>query len=465
MEELINLRAFEETHKFVRHGKNILLEYTAKNDNGRTIRNFYSIKAASEYWSDRTTTIEVMEDDYSTSYKTISTPELFVKGSPSNVVDKHIVKPAKRWDGIVFKPGIETSVGINHFNGFPVTPKDGDIGIFMDFMKKAIYNDNEVDIVMNFFAHIFQFPMIKPTWALVFKGGKGVGKNTVESLLGRYLLDISNYYITDNKEQAFGKFNAHTETNLLMVLNETVWGGNHEHDSSLKGLITEPSRAVERKGYDSIMLDNYSRVVVMSNSDWVVPASGKSERRYAIIQFLTDEDEKLKPTKEEFKTLYDWFNRGGGKEAIMYHLLNRDLEKEDFDAKSAPKTAGLKEQLEHSLAGVQLFIRDALERGYFGYTHNDNGTLQIDDSNKISSGKLFDLFLKQKYPGKISHKKFTQELINLTGCKARRSSATRHYEFPSLNDSLKHFEDATGVTIEHEDEEWNSEALVGEMKI
>ncbi len=457
--DLKYLITFSETHKFVRYGKDVLFEYSSIDDQKLEHKNFYNIRAAEAYWSGRRTTLQVTVGE-EVVYKSFSTPKLFIEGSPHNAIQKHKFKGAKCWDGVVFNPGVTTYRAINRFNGFPIAPVKGNLDVFNSLLKRVIPEESERVIVMDYFAHLYQKPMDKPKWCLALKGGKGVGKNMVVEMLGEKLLNKTNYFITDNKEQALSKFNAHLETNLLLTLNELIWTDRGDYDSILKGLITESSRAIERKGFDSIVMDNYSRIVLISNGDWMAPASGRSERRYAIIKFLRDEEASRIPSDKEFANVYKWYHTQGGKEALMYELMNREIPN-NFISK-APYTAGLTEQLEHSLKGVDLFVKEALESGYFGQSYGKGETVQVDDLNRVKSGKLYNSFKSLDDKTKVTHKAFVKKVIDLTGAVSGNSGG-RYLQFPDLNTCAEHFKKNTGIKLE-DIGFWNDEILLGEMK-
>ena len=57
----------------------------------------------------------------------------------------------------------------------------------------------------------------------------------------------------------------------MLVLTEGFWAGSHEAESVLKALIMEPEIAIERKGVDVRFVPSYTRVMMTSNAEWVVP--------------------------------------------------------------------------------------------------------------------------------------------------------------------------------------------------
>jgi energy-coupling factor transporter ATP-binding protein EcfA2 len=135
---------------------------------------------------------------------------------------------------------------------------------------------------MTWLAHIVQQPTLKPGSTLVITGRKGTGKSTLfdymNQLLGRHGITVSQ------RKQIVGQFNGHLATTLLMVCEEAFWAADPQAEGVMKDMITNKSMLIEKKGYDPIQSLNYTRLALISNMDWVVPASLKDERRFGVFR-------------------------------------------------------------------------------------------------------------------------------------------------------------------------------------
>jgi energy-coupling factor transporter ATP-binding protein EcfA2 len=135
---------------------------------------------------------------------------------------------------------------------------------------------------MTWLAQLFQRPDSKPGSTVVITGEKGTGKSTlfdyVNQLLGRHGITVSQ------RKQIVGQFNGHLATTLLMVCEEAFWAADPQAEGVLKDMITNKSVLIEKKGYDPIQSMNYTRLALISNSEWVVPASLKDERRFFVLR-------------------------------------------------------------------------------------------------------------------------------------------------------------------------------------
>jgi hypothetical protein len=120
-------------------------------------------------------------------------------------------------------------------------------------------------------------------------------------------------------------------------------------------MITEEFLPIEFKGKDAIYVRNHIRLLVASNSDWVVPA-GPEERRF----FVMDVSEARMQDREYFGAIIDQM-KSGGREALLHFLLNYDLE--GIDLGKFPQTDALQEQKVHSMSPVQKWWFDRLMDG------------------------------------------------------------------------------------------------------
>ena len=76
----------------------------------------------------------------------------------------------------------------------------------------------------------------------------------------------------DNPRQFLGHFNAHLEDALVVFADEAFWADHNQAEGRLKALVTEPKLAIESKGRDVSFVYNHVRLIVASNSAWIVPA-------------------------------------------------------------------------------------------------------------------------------------------------------------------------------------------------
>jgi hypothetical protein len=254
---------------------------------------------------------------------------------------------------LVFAPGKDFDASCyNLWHGFTVEPAaTGDhptVRRFLDHALKNVCNGDKALFhwLIGYFAHMVQRPWEKPLVALVFWGKKGVGKNAlierIKYLLGRHaLVTAKRRYLTSN-------FNGHFENCLLFVADEMVWPGDKQGEGELKDLITGTEHVIEHKGQAPFVVDNLTRVVIIGNEKWLVPATA-DERRFAVFEVGNG---RLQDRKY-FEEMRVGLEERGGAAYLLRYLLDFDLT--GIDVNAAPNTRGLANQRCESLVGVDLF--------------------------------------------------------------------------------------------------------------
>lgn len=181
------------------------------------------------------------------------------------------------------------------------------------------------------------------------------------TLAGNHGLHISNTMHLTNH------FNAHLRNCLFLFSDEAMWGGNKEAEGTLKQLITEHMITYEAKGRDPVKGRNRLHVLMASNADWVVPASG-DERRFAVSdvssRFMGDTKFWDALNEELYGPEGRDYGHNPGLLAFYYDMLNRDISK--FNPRSIPVTSGLAHQKLKSLDGVGLWWMESLLTGDMG---------------------------------------------------------------------------------------------------
>ena len=187
---------------------------------------------------------------------------------------------------------------------------------------------------------MIQKPMELAHVAVVLRGEPGVGKSFVPVQVGK-LLGPHFIHVSSTKHLV-GNFNAHLQDKLLTFSDEAIWSGDKAHQSTLKTMITERMRMVERKGFDAVSMPNYSRLIMASNDEQVINAQGH-ERRYFVLA--------VSPAQRQntayFKVIADEL-KNGGYESLLHFLMHVDLT--DFDPRMYPQTEELQRQKMMSLA-------------------------------------------------------------------------------------------------------------------
>lgn len=250
----------------------------------------------------------------------------------------------KTYDGIDLVPGGPEVLPNNYLNlwaGFAVEPRQGDWRLMRLHIAKVLAGQNieALEYIIKWAAWKLQHPGECPQVALVFKGAKGAGKGTfarvLREIFGQHGLQIFN------SKHLVGSFNGHFRNCCLLYADEAFWAGDKQGESTLKGLITEPTIPIEQKGIDVVDWKNRMGIVMTTNAEWVVPAS-HDERRYAVFQV----DDAHARDEGYFKALRHELAHGG-MEAMLHDLLKLDLK--DWHPRRIPQTEALQQQKLRSL--------------------------------------------------------------------------------------------------------------------
>jgi len=290
----------------------------------------------------------------------------------------------------VFKPGLKIDPRFyNLWKGFSVEPLGYDevpaqrsVDAVEAWKEHALVNicrgnESLYRWLLAYFSHLVRRPWEKPLVALVFRGGKGTGKNALVDCVGKLL--GSHYLVTSNRRYLIGNFNGHLENCLLFALDEAFWSGDKQAEGTLKDLITGNKHVIEHKGQEPYTVDNCTRVAIIGNEEWVVPAS-HDERRFAIF----DVGDGRKQDRDFFRTMREGMEAGG------YRLLLRfllDYDAAGADPNDAPATDALLDQKIHSL--------DRFEKWWF---------------ECLSEGRILKCDFMQDWPDTIEKEQFRQAL-------------------------------------------------------
>ena len=165
----------------------------------------------------------------------------------------------------------------NLWEGFAVTSTtSGKCDLFFAFIRDVICSGDAgaYKWVTQWLAHIRQKPEEKGDVALVLRGLRGTGKTLLGDIFKTLL--PNNAIILSSPDELLGQFNAHLQCALFVQVEEAFWAGNKQAEGKLKTLISSPKIGIHPKFINRFEVNNYSRFLVTSNEDWVVPLASMS---------------------------------------------------------------------------------------------------------------------------------------------------------------------------------------------
>jgi hypothetical protein len=270
----------------------------------------------------------------------------------------------RQYKGVAFQPDDSLPPDyLNLWRGFAVKPAATASHPMVERWKEHalnnICNGDETlyTWLVAWFANLVQRPWDKQSQpvALVFKGGKGVGKNALVERVS-HLFERGQAITTSDGRYLTGNFNGHLEKCMMLVLDEAFWSGDKRAEGRIKDLITGENHTIERKGLEMYTCPNYTRLCIIGNEDWLAPASA-DERRFAVFNV----GEGRKQDTKYFEELRKGLDDEGGNAFLLRFLLDVDVSQ--VNLKVPPVTEGLDEQKLESLTPVQAWWHECLSEG------------------------------------------------------------------------------------------------------
>jgi hypothetical protein len=263
----------------------------------------------------------------------------------------------RQYSGIEFAPP-GSAPHPNFYNlwqGFTCKPVKGCCSKFLAHLKDNAANGDEATYlwIFGWWAQIFQHPSVKTGTSLGFRGPFGAGKTKIGEVFGSLIGD--HYQPVSRSGHITGQFNSHMAALLVLHADEAFWAGDKDSVGVLRDLVTGLQHLLEFKGVDKIRMKNYIRLFITGNPDWMVPA-GFKERRWAIFDIGED-----KVQDNDYFAAIDEEMNNGGREALLYELLNFDLKQ--VNLRIIPKTAALLDQQIASMTPEETWWFETLMRG------------------------------------------------------------------------------------------------------
>ena len=243
------------------------------------------------------------------------------KGQSISIFKEWMKDVNKRaYNAFVFDPSekADTTKYINTFDGFACKDWNDNNNLNIDSFHTLISNlcnheQNVIDYILDYLAHIIQKPAVKSGKIIVFRGIEGVGKDSFYLLMEK-ILGVKYCLNTENFEDLFGKYNIAIKNKIFLCLNETNAEDGRKYKDSLKAFATADTTKYADKNVKAISQNNYSRLFLFANSSSPVNLEMTS-RRYIIIktdwslygntEFWTNFYKNLH-TKEYIKSVYTY---------------------------------------------------------------------------------------------------------------------------------------------------------------
>jgi hypothetical protein len=165
------------------------------------------------------------------------------------------------------------------------------------------------DWLLNWLAHLVQFPEDKPGVALLLKGLEGAGKSIVSDHILRHLVShrsnvrpsepAMGYFAAEGTaKELLGSFNDQEFGNFVTLLDEAFYAGDKATARAIKAKFTTEWVTLNRKYEAKLRVQSYTRFVLTGNDVRLVRADMDS-RRFTIF----DVSSTYKDNKQYFSAL------------------------------------------------------------------------------------------------------------------------------------------------------------------
>ena len=159
------------------------------------------------------------------------------------------------------------------------------VDLWLNHIREVLAAGDPVvgEYLVNWFAHLLQFPNKKTEAVPLIKGRAGCGKNLTFNVFMRYVLNPSLSIMCPDMEKLFSRFNSARLGKLLVVLDEAVDSYDRKMNNRMKNFITEERVQIENKGKDIVEVSDFSNYAIITNNDFASIIE-KNDRRYLCLE-------------------------------------------------------------------------------------------------------------------------------------------------------------------------------------
>lgn len=259
---------------------------------------------------------------------------------------------------------------INSWRGFDVVPVSGDIKPFIKLFKRQIPNREDRKYVLHWMANLFQNPAGRSFTSIVmWSRVQGTGKNLMWESIGNLFND--RHYTLVSQEVFDDSFTEWKANRVFVICDEVSSTEKRTTADRIKGWITSSSNAINTKNEPKFTQPNLIKYVFLSNHPDAVFLDD-NDRRFFVVEVSQG-----RLPEQDAQEFVRWRDQGG-REALLYFLLNLDIS--NFNPMTpAPMSSAKQEMIEDN--------KSDFERWFENILNNINQTIgrEICSAEEISS--------------------------------------------------------------------------------
>lgn len=302
------------------------------------------------------------------------------------------------------------------------------------------YNLDHTNYILDYMCNIIQRPTKKTNVLLNFQGKEGSGKGMLWVFLRLFVLGTYCTAQTDDPENhIFGRFGNMGFNNVLIQIDE-VKTKFRECADSLKNLVTNGTINYEKKGKDTITVQNLTNVVLTTNNQYVLKITA-NDRRYVVFEcnpiYINDSAYKI--------AFGNYLERPDVARAFYQFAMERDLARYVYDFQAfRPKTEVYRENQKMAIPAVSRFLSALVNTEHTGSQLDSSGkTFErsngvLDVTTKMLYKKFMDYQAACNNKNTYSDMWFYNGLKKFKGITKQRTTLFRFYkvEVEELKKSL-----------------------------
>jgi hypothetical protein len=314
---------FERTHGFVKRPQPIFYSEYINQDGEDALSRWSSVELSTVYYNKYYENLvwDPKEKEYVT--KSVHFLKTWTSDPTRKTFEKFDFLPP---------PHKVPSDTYNLFHGFlyekyiDIEP-DTDITDFIDLFRHLAGSEKKEEIteyMLNYFAHIIQYPGELPRTSVLYKSEEGLGKNVLFEGFGRNVLGDEYVLCAQRQEDIVGRFSI-TNGKFIVIWNEASGKDTHSSIEAIKTLVTEEKVSWEAKGRQTVTINNVSRLFFFTNNECPIKIS-PSNRRFMVIDCDAHKDDYSDNLCDRVRAA--WANKAKVLGLVKF-LKERDISKWD----------------------------------------------------------------------------------------------------------------------------------------
>lgn len=288
---------------------------------------------------------------------------------------------------------------------------------FNEYLTGAFKEDDKINYIIKYIAHLLQFPQELPETIIVMKGLEGSGKDSLLKLIGK-LIGINYVGVVEDIDSIFGSFNETLSKKIVLCLNEMDAKKFIPNREAIKNQSTCATNRINCKHLTPRVEKNVIRMFIFSNNYDPVIIS-PTDRRFVV---LTMNDELVK-NDDYWNGFYDDYLANDEKMNQLYsYLLNYNLNN------WKPKERLITKELRLSqFNNIQPFVKYL----YIELNKNIGDSVFTMQDNNIIIQKSYFLSLLHDYYTECDYgfkkKTVTEMMGQISGIIMKRNSELSYY--------------------------------------